>query len=320
MINIIETTKHVSLNSRLVSINREALSKFCHQILNDGIRVPPWARCCHFFDGGEKTAAYLLVLDSINFCFWAPTGKTLWEIDLKGLRLSGYYALAAALKKAMEDSIPITDPAFLSSVTEKELAGILGGVGELQLMYERAKILRETGERLKNLFHGKTAELISAAGGSSVKLVSILTSYFPSFKDEATHNGRKVFFYKRAQLLAADLHGSFKGMGLGHFGDIDQLTAFADYKLPQVLRHLGIIRYSSELEKMVDFGQLLAPGSVEEVEIRANTIVAIEQIKEVLLGLGRPIRSYEIDWMLWNMGQSSEFKKKPYHRTVSIYY
>ena len=31
------------------------------------------------------------------------------------------------------------------------------------------------------------------------------------------------------------------------FDDIDILTAFADYRIPQSLAHLGVIRYSDEL-------------------------------------------------------------------------
>lgn len=39
-----------------------------------------------------------------------------------------------------------------------------------------------------------------------------------------------VTFYKRAQILIADLWLAFKGKSYGHFEDIDSLTAFADYR------------------------------------------------------------------------------------------
>ena len=38
-----------------------------------------------------------------------------------------------------------------------------------------------------------------------------------------------------------------QGRGLGAFHDIDRLTMFADYRVPVVLRQLGILEYSPEL-------------------------------------------------------------------------
>lgn len=41
----------------------------------------------------------------------------------------------------------------------------------------------------------------------------------------------KVKFYKRAQILAADLWSCFEGKTYGEFHDIDEyLTMFADYR------------------------------------------------------------------------------------------
>jgi hypothetical protein len=99
-----------------------------------------------------------------------------------------------------------------------------------------------------------------------------------------------------------------------------QLTAFADYKLPQVLRHLGILHYEKELARKVDEGILLEPGGAEEVEIRANTIMAVELIRQELAREENGMRAFEIDWFLWNMGQHESFRVKPYHRTSTIFY
>ena len=68
----------------------------------------------------------------------------------------------------------------------------------------------------------------------------------------ATYQGRKVYFYKRAQIFATDLHAAFGSKGWGRFEDLDELTAFADYKLPQVLRHVGILCYAEQLAHKVD--------------------------------------------------------------------
>ena len=50
-------------------------------------------------------------------------------------------------------------------------------------------------------------------------------------------------------------------------------TPCADYRVPVVLRELGVLRYAPALAAAVDAKQELAPGSQEEVEIRAATVV-----------------------------------------------
>lgn len=45
---------------------------------------------------------------------------------------------------------------------------------------------------------------------------------------------------------------ALQGQSYGAFHDIDQLTMFADYRVPVVLRDLGVLKYSSTLSKQVD--------------------------------------------------------------------
>jgi hypothetical protein len=52
---------------------------------------------------------------------------------------------------------------------------------------------------------------------------------------------------------------------------------FADYVVPAVLRHWGILTCSQALVKMLDSLQELPSGSEEEVELRACTITAVER-------------------------------------------
>lgn len=69
-----------------------------------------------------------------------------------------------------------------------------------------------------------------------------------------------MFFYKRAQIFIADVWGGFKGQGLGAFDDIDALTMFADYRVPVVLKHMGILHYSDGLQAKVDAKEVLPAG------------------------------------------------------------
>ena len=61
-------------------------------------------------------------------------------------------------------------------------------------------------------------------------------------------------FYKRAQILVADLWGCFQGQGDAAFVDIDSITMFADYRVPQVLTYLGALKYSDSLLKNLKEG------------------------------------------------------------------
>lgn len=320
MNKVLKTTRHVTKRIQQVTIDKQALVDFLRKLIEDGIEIPSWNYDYHFFDGGHKTVAYLLILDSINFCFWPNPGAEKWEVQYKSETLSGYYALAASLKKAIESGISITDAHYLSELNLSTLKQILGGKGELQLMEERIRILNELGAFLVSRYNGEANRLVEAAENSTLKLVELLVENLHSFRDEAEYYDTKIYFYKRAQIFAADLYGAFAGKDWGFFKDIDNLTAFADYKLPQVLRHVGVFQYSPSLEHKVDNNILLDPGSPEEIEIRANTIWAVELIRLQLKRMGRNLRAFEIDWILWNLGQQRKFKEKPYHRTVTIYY
>jgi hypothetical protein len=151
--------------------------------------------------------------------------------------------------------------------------------------------------------------------------VADLVRRFPSFDDVATYDGDEVRFYKRAQILVSDLYGIYEGRGLGAFADLDRLTAFADYKIPQVLREAGILVYVPDLAEAVDLRREIPPGDPREVEIRAATVWGCELLRrELAEHPGRQrLRAFEVDWLLWSDAQGRELSR-PYHRTRTIFY
>jgi hypothetical protein len=320
MFEVLETSRIVANKSVHVSIDEKALAELCRNWVEKGVDAPSWDSFHHFKGAPKDTIAYLFVLDALNFCFWPPPGKPPWEIEYESRRFSGYYALSVSIKRAIGSGIPITNADFLANITLEEMKRVLKGKGELQLLKERAEVLRELGQVLLDEYHGEASKFLGAAGNSALALIYLVSEKLPSFRDVAMHGRDEVFFYKRAQILASDLYGAFNGAGWGHFTDADKLTAFADYKLPQVLRHLGVLCYEPGLTQKVDHGISLESGSIEEVEIRANTIWAVDLIRQELESMGRTFRAFEIDGILWNMGQYEALRTKPYHRTVSIFY
>jgi hypothetical protein len=197
---------------------------------------------------------------------------------------------------------------------------MLSGEHVIPLFSARVLHLREAGSVLGERWHGRFLRLVDVAGGSAVRLVQLVVDQFPSFRDVARYAGREVRFYKRAQILAGDLAGSFDHSGAGALSGLEHLTAFADYKVPQVLHQLGVLRYDPYLMSILRARREITHGSPEEVEIRAATIWAVEHLRRRLAADDNPIPAYQIDWHLWNLGQSLPSDMLPYHRTRTIYY
>ena len=90
-------------------------------------------------------------------------------------------------------------------------------------------------------FEGSFEGLIKSAEKSVVRLLTILTANFENFQDHSVYKGHQIHFYKRSQILIGDIYAKFKGKGVGKFHDIEMLTMFPDYRVPQILNDFGIL-------------------------------------------------------------------------------
>lgn len=212
----------------------------------------------------------------------------------------------------------------LANATADTLRGWFSGF-EIPQIGERASKLRELGCVLQAHFSGEAALLVARAARSAARLVRLLTCLLPGFRDEAMHQGRQCFFYKRAQILAADLWAAYgrppPGSGsIYAFEDIGELTMFADYRVPQILAHLGVMEYDDDLDGKIRGGVQLQAGSEEEVEIRAACIQAVESLRDALTRRSVHVTSVEIDWRLWHEGERIKKDIRPHHRTLTCFY
>ena len=300
-----------------------AVEATADRLANAELAPPEWETGLHFRDDTWRTAAWVLVLDALNFCFWSWAGdlEGRWTVDYNGTRHDGYWALVAALRRALDRGQPLWDAEYLLAASDAELIAIFdpsepGGVPIPQLE-RRVAHLREVGVGLRET---PIEALIGNANGSAVALVEAVRRAFPSFDDVVWIDGNEIRFLKRAQILVADLYGAFGGKRLGSFHDLHELTAFADYKVPQVLRRFDVLRYAPELESALHARQLIPANSRWELEIRAATIWACELIRQALERRGKPLMAMEIDWALWLTGQELPAGTEPYHRTPTIFY
>jgi len=321
-LGVLRSTRDVVERGEYVWINAERVESLAQQWLEKDKEqqiTPSWYDRYHFSDGTQRTVNWILSLDAMNFCFWTEKDQTRWSIDYQGERLNGYLAEAAALKRAVEEDMPLWDASYLSNIGEKDLAYIFRREYTIPLFEERLHNLREVGHVLLEKFDGQFIHAIEQADRNAVELTLLLARDFPSFNDVVFYRNRLVRFYKRAQICIADLYGAFGGKSWGAFTDMDQLTIFADYKLPQVLRHYGVLEYHPSLAQRIDAQELLEAGSEEEVELRAATVWACELLRRELARHDHSMTAAEIDMRLWLLGQNAT-GMRPYHRTRTIFY
>jgi len=318
MIDILESTKYITDNSRFVKINRDKIRQLAKILKRRKIKPTRWNYEYHFFDNTKKTCEYLFILDSLNFCFWNKNWAEKWKTE-KG-KLSGYFSLAYALKKAVEKGKLKLDADFILKLSYKNFSEIFKGTGELLFFKRRFEILKENYAILRKKYNGSFVNLIKRCNGDALKLVELVIKEFPSFRDEATYKNKRIGFYKRAQILVGDLYCCFNNKKWGRLKNLEKITAFPDYKIPQILRGFGILEYDKKLADKVDNKRLLKPKSEEEIEIRANTVWAVEFLRQELKRRGMNFKNIEIDWHLWNWAKKMETSLKPYHLTKTVFY
>ncbi|KAE8367342.1 hypothetical protein BDV27DRAFT_123994 [Aspergillus caelatus] len=233
----------------------------------------------------ESTVDFIFAMDLLNFSFWSEhPEETRFAIEYRGKKWTGYWSLVAALQRALDEEIPITSPYFWvneDECSESMLKHVFRSVTdeEIPLLQERLQCLRQAGRVLCEDFDGSFVNCIYNANYSAASLVNLMAESFPCFRDETSFQGRRVRLYKRAQILVADLWACFNGEGLGEFHDIDKITMFADYRIPQILNQLGCLMYSPPLESHIRDLKPIPSGSTWEVELRATSIWCVELIR-----------------------------------------
>jgi hypothetical protein len=261
------------------------------------------------------TVAFIVTLNAINF------GSGYFPHLRKRPGLSGYLTVSTWLRERFASVGPWSAEA-LRRLTAADCSRVFDqdpepDVDELMGLFARA--LRDLGHFLLEYHGGRFEGPVEAAAGSAERLVRQLAR-MEFYRDVARHRDLEVPFYKRAQITCLDLATALGGKGLGRFGDLDQLTLFADNLVPHVLRTLGVLVYDPALVRRIDAGELIESQSVEEVEIRAVAVHAVERLSESCARRGFEVRPHALDGILWTLGQRPDIKARPRHRTRCTFY
>lgn len=313
---ILHSIEPIVKNSRFVRFNKEQIKLLAKKIRD--YPVPKWNETYQLKSNLTDTVQYYFFVDSINFCFWNNRGADKWEFYDGKKWLDGYYAFSYAIKKAFLENSRLLNAKYLSEISYTEFRKIFQGKGKLLLLTQRHKIILENFKILHKEFKGSAFEIIKKTGGDANKIVELLLGQFPTFRDEVSYKGKKVYFWKRVQIFVNDVDFAL-GKNSKLVKNLDDLTIFADYKIPQLLESYGVLNYLLLLKQRIQKYELIEKGSSEEIEIRANTIYACELIRKELIKMGRKINSNELDWLLWVLSKKTNFKN-PYHKTLTIFY
>jgi hypothetical protein len=165
---------------------------------------------------------------------------------------------------------------------------------EMPMLKERLMCLREAGQVLDEvslpraqdchalnpeadllqLYDCSITNLVHSADGSAAGLVNILARDFACFRDEHHYKGRAkpVRFLKRAQIFVADLWACFGGESYGEFWDIDKITMFADYRIPQILISLNALYCSPTVAAAIKDRYMFESGGSWEMQLRGEPL------------------------------------------------
>lgn len=319
MTDLLKPLKHVIDHAEDVKIDLDAIDQYVASF--QLTQLDHWLKACPFvyhpLPSLKDEIARWFLSDSMAFCFWGYPAK--WTINYQGKLIDGWWALLASFQRALEEGIPLLDATYLSSITQKDLSLILRGKPEIPLFTSRLQALKEIGLILSKNYSGHFSNYFLQAPRDAVSLSFDLAKTFPIFDDVSPYQGKMIPFYKKSQLLVHDLLMLTQGSPYPKIVNTKELTGEADYKIPALLRHFGILRYSDSLAKQVDHRVELLPDSHEEVEIRASMLWACQLICERLRERHIDLDPVNLDGILWVQSQSIQLEK-PYHLTLTTDY
>jgi hypothetical protein len=302
---ILNSTFYVVKNSKDVKINLKSVEKFVEE--NKEIKPPDWDKEIHFCsEDREKVLNYLLLIDCNNFCFW-------------GSKKEGYFDLALSLKNIFENYPQKANLYYFSKISLEEFIKFLPFIKNIHLTKERWLIAKKVASYIVKNYKGEFYNFVKKAKNSAKKLIEKIFKELYSFNDFRIFNNKRIYFLKRAQHLTSNIWGALDGKEIADFYDLDYLTAFADYRLPQILNYYEILEYSEKLRAILKNEKIIKQNSRLETEIRANTVWAVEYLKQKFKERGINIYSFQVDWYLWNLSNKIKFKL-PFHRTITYFY
>lgn len=248
-----------------------------------------------------------LVLNTINHMFWRQDAqggfvRYAWGSEVGAMGMcaafqAGWDDPGSPLGQARHEGRPLS------------VADITRTFGDIPDPEGRRRILNEVllSPRLGAWGHILTDEVIrhgSKEGGPvlfSTQLAACLADDFPM--------GYGDLVLKKAQLAVSQM---WREAAVRGFTQGCELTAFADYQIPNVLRAMGLLMYDADLAERVDAGVLISADSDDERAIRSASILAVET-----LAAQQGVSVADVDYWLW---LRRKVPTTPFHLTITTAY
>lgn len=329
----LESLKPLWESSRCICVNDERIANVARKMAREKCETPGWNEPI-FPKNFADFMKFILIANTVNFCFTDPWTKLKFAVNYDGTLWRGSMAMAACLKRALDEGKPLFNSDYLENLTPEEVENIFRtsyqvGENPIPLLSQRRTALTELGKNLKKDFGGSFLAIYEISGfrafNAGKGLVELLIKHFPAFNDISVFKGRTIQFQKRAQLLAMVFQGRAMADLTRPFPilkDADALGPIADYAVPAALEDMGILVYSQGLKRKIVEREIIQKNSREEIEIRAQSTYAMWKLmKEInkirpLIGRGT-INMMELDYMIWKIGRGVE---TPHHLTPTTAY
>lgn len=242
------------------------------------------------YDLSEKEkysiVAKALISSSINFCYWY--GKP-FEFNANNR--------SSSVHKILNSIIP-HETCYVS------FSKIVNDFYK-QLVENRFSMLKERRKNLYNL--AEKSNEINNFCSSIVYGVLKFDDIFPYLFNICPELADDLFM-KRAFLF---LHTINREAGL-FAEDIGKVPIPADYQIPKVLLSLNILSYDEKLYDKIKNFELIPKQSLEEIEIRASSIIACKMLSEMTC-----YSMQEIDQILFSMRKNFDIN---HHMTLTTDY
>ena len=308
--NMKNVLKYINGNSDYVSVDLNKIENFVQSISN--WKYNYWMSDLKEYLDEKKCIIFAFICESINFCFWGNENNADNYENYIGSEKLFYN-----IKKNVQKDISILELENLSKLKIDDFKQLIGEEFiKVPLFYERFILLKETISVICNKKDKLFKELFSIK--SDLKLLNYITENFWHFDDKSQYKNKVIKFNKRAVLLVNDLF-QLSYTIKNNLKSLDGLTGCADYAVPRLLFEYGILSYNKELLQIINSKTQIRHNSIMEIEIRANTLYALELIRDDLKKKNIYLNSVQIDNIIWNMRTSGKHSI-PVHRTITIYY
>ena len=250
-------------------------------------------------NGWRDEGVLALALNSINHQFWdLDQAGAFVRYEFEGT--VGAMGMRAAFERAWNDpSSPLSLARQGQPMSTDDIRSMFGDIPAAE---GRAAILNEvlTSPQLEAI-NADICDAIDRGEPVNTQMAHRLAEAFPlAYGDPVL---------KKCQLAVSEIW--VKANEAGQQVDVD-LTAFADYQIPNILRAMGVLDYAPDLAQAIDGLQPIDYNSPDEQAIRAASLLAVEKIAE---HVGAPVAA--VDHYLWTRRKEAQ---TPFHLTFTTAY